>query len=575
MPLPIIRRKVSGEPLSSDLHPVIERIYRARSVASIDDIDTGARGLVHYQKLKGITSAASLLADAVYEQTPVVIVGDFDADGATSTAVCMLSLRQMGLSTVDYLVPNRFDFGYGLSKPIVDMAHQQGAKVIVTVDNGISCLEGVAHAKSLGMQVIVTDHHLPGEVLPDADAIVNPNQPGCDFPSKSLAGVGVAFYLMLACRAELQQRDWFTAQGIGVPNLADLLDIVAVGTVADVVSLDKNNRILVHQGLQRIRSGKCRPGIKAIIEVANRQLAYLSASDLGFVVGPRLNAAGRLDDMAMGIACLLEDDTMQARLMAAELDSLNQQRREIETGMREEAMQVVASLTLDTDVVPPALVLYKDNFHQGVIGIVAGRIKEQYNRPVIAFAHQDDEVIKGSARSISGIHIRDVLDEVNTSHPGLIEKFGGHAMAAGLSLPLANLDDFTQAFTRICEKHLERRDDTDAIWSDGELTPQELDLSFAHMLRQSGPFGQGFEAPVFDGIFELVQQRIVGEKHLKVTFRLPGGGEIDGIAFNVDTTQWPAHDVRHVKVAYQLDVNVFRGRESVQMLVEQILPHEH
>ncbi len=574
MSLPIVRRPLHGAPLSDSLHPVIDRIYRARAVTSLQDIDTGARGLAHYNQLAGITQAAGILADAIAAQRKITIVGDFDADGATSTTVCLLALSQMGHNNTDYLVPNRFDFGYGLSEPIVDMAHEQGTELIITVDNGISCLPGVARAKRLGMQVIVTDHHLPGNQLPDADAIVNPNQPGCSFPSKALAGVGVAFYLMLACRAELQAREWFTQRSIPVPNLADLLDVVAVGTVADVVTLDKNNRILVHQGLQRIRSGKCRPGIKALVEVANREPAHLSASDLGFVVGPRLNAAGRLDDMAMGIACLLEDDPMQARMMAAELDSLNQQRREIEAGMREEAMQTVASLTLSEADMPAALVLYKQDFHQGVIGIVAGRIKEQYNRPVIAFAHQDDTVIKGSARSVPGVHIRDVLEEVNTANPGLIDKFGGHAMAAGLSLPLANLAAFESAFCAVAATHLANRDNTDAIWSDGPLTAAELDLAFARQLRQAGPFGQGFEMPVFDGIFELVHQRIVGQKHLKLVLRTPEGDEIDGIAFNIDTSVWPAPDVRYVEVAYQLDVNVFRGRESVQMLIEQLSVYE-
>ncbi|MEC8787276.1 MAG: DHHA1 domain-containing protein, partial [Pseudomonadota bacterium] len=364
-------------------------------------------------------------------------------------SVCILALRAMGYHNVDFLVPNRFDFGYGLSVPIVDEAAKQGAEVIVTVDNGISCIDGVTHAKSLGMQVVVTDHHLPGDVLPPADAIVNPNQPGCEFPSKNLAGVGVAFYIMLALKAELQQQGHFEKAGVAPPNLASLLDIVAVGTVADVVVLDKNNRILVHQGLQRIRAGKCRPGIKALVEVANRDCAHLTSTDLGFVVGPRLNAAGRLDDMSQGIACLLEDETIQARMIAAELDALNKERREIETGMKAQAETVLEQMALDEGDMPSALVVYREDFHQGVIGIVAGRLKEKYLKPVIAFAHQDDEIIKGSARSIPGVHIRDVLDEVNTRYPGVIEKFGGHAMAAGLSLPVAKLQDFEQAFVDI------------------------------------------------------------------------------------------------------------------------------
>ncbi|HCY27833.1 MAG TPA: single-stranded-DNA-specific exonuclease RecJ, partial [Alteromonas macleodii] len=337
MILPIVRREVTGASLSSDLHPVIDRIYRGRNIANLDDLENGLKGLTHFNVLKGMPQAAQILANAVVQNKRIIIVGDFDADGATSTSVCILALRAMGYQNVDFLVPNRFDFGYGLSVPIVDEAAKQRAEVIVTVDNGISCIDGVTHAKSLGMQVVVTDHHLPGDVLPPADAIVNPNQPGCEFPSKNLAGVGVAFYIMLALKAELQQQGHFERAGLAPPNLASLLDIVAVGTVADVVVLDKNNRILVHQGLQRIRAGKCRPGIKALVEVANRDCAHLTSTDLGFVVGPRLNAAGRLDDMSQGIACLLEDETIQARMIAAELDALNKERREIETGMKAQA----------------------------------------------------------------------------------------------------------------------------------------------------------------------------------------------------------------------------------------------
>ncbi|GGW80814.1 single-stranded-DNA-specific exonuclease RecJ [Alteromonas halophila] len=573
MILPIVRRQLCQAQLTDSLHPVIERIYRGRHVQSMDDLETGLRALLHYNDLKDMDRASALLSDAVQSQRKVVIVGDFDADGATSTAVCMLALRQMGLSNLDYLVPNRFDFGYGLSEPLVDVAAGQGAELLITVDNGIACLDGVARARALGMQVIVTDHHLPAETLPDANAIVNPNQTDCHFASPSIAGVGVAFYLMLATRAHLQQAGWFASQGITAPNLAELLDIVAVGTVADVVRLDKNNRILVHQGLQRIRSGKCRPGIKALIEVAGRVPANLTSTDLGFVIGPRLNAAGRLDDMALGIACLTEDDAMQARMMAAELDSLNKARRDIEKGMKEEAMQVVDSLTLDSGELPPALVVYKPDFHQGVIGIVAGRIKEKYLRPAIAFANADETTLKGSARSIDGVHIRDLLDEINTRYPGVIEKFGGHAMAAGLSIPAEKLNAFQQAFEEVAARYLARLDDESVLLSDGELSSAELTLPFARQLRGEGPFGQGFEAPLFDGVFALVSQRIVGQHHLKLVLRHADGEEVDGIAFNVDTARWPDKQVAQVRVAYRLDVNLFRGNETVQLLVEQIEPY--
>ncbi len=570
MILPIVRREVTGASLSSDLHPVIDRIYRGRNIANLDDLENGLKGLTHFNVLKGMPQAAQILADAVVQNKRIIIVGDFDADGATSTSVCILALRAMGYHNVDFLVPNRFDFGYGLSVPIVDEAAKQGAEVIVTVDNGISCIDGVTHAKSLGMQVVVTDHHLPGDVLPPADAIVNPNQPGCEFPSKNLAGVGVAFYIMLALKAELQQQGHFEKAGVAPPNLASLLDIVAVGTVADVVVLDKNNRILVHQGLQRIRAGKCRPGIKALVEVANRDCAHLTSTDLGFVVGPRLNAAGRLDDMSQGIACLLEDETIQARMIAAELDALNKERREIETGMKAQAETVLEQMALDEGDMPSALVVYREDFHQGVIGIVAGRLKEKYLKPVIAFAHQDDEIIKGSARSIPGVHIRDVLDEVNTRYPGVIEKFGGHAMAAGLSLPVARLQDFEQAFVDIARAHMAKLDGNHALLSDGDLSSEELCLPFAHLLRQAGPFGQGFESPLFDGEFALLDQRLVGQKHLKMVLKSDGANEVDAIAFNVDLKSWPDAMVKRVHIAYRLDINVFRGQETVQLIVEQI-----
>jgi len=570
MILPIVRREVTGASLSSDLHPVIDRIYRGRNIANLDDLENGLKGLTHFKVLKGMPQAAQILANAVVQNKRIIIVGDFDADGATSTSVCILALRAMGYHNVDFLVPNRFDFGYGLSVPIVDEAAKQGAEVIVTVDNGISCIDGVTHAKSLGMQVVVTDHHLPGDVLPPADAIVNPNQPGCEFPSKNLAGVGVAFYIMLALKAELQQQGYFEKAGVAPPNLASLLDIVAVGTVADVVVLDKNNRILVHQGLQRIRAGKCRPGIKALVEVANRDCAHLTSTDLGFVVGPRLNAAGRLDDMSQGIACLLEDETIQARMIAAELDALNKERREIETGMKAQAETVLEQMALDEGDMPSALVVYREDFHQGVIGIVAGRLKEKYLKPVIAFAHQDDEIIKGSARSIPGVHIRDVLDEVNTRYPGVIEKFGGHAMAAGLSLPVAKLQDFEQAFVDIARAHMAKLDGNHALLSDGDLSSKELCLPFAHLLRQAGPFGQGFESPLFDGEFALLDQRLVGQKHLKMVLKSDGANEVDAIAFNVDLKSWPNAMVKRVHIAYRLDINVFRGQETVQLIVEQI-----
>ncbi|MCW8109429.1 single-stranded-DNA-specific exonuclease RecJ [Alteromonas ponticola] len=573
MSLSVVRRVSERKPLSASLHPVIDRVYRNRNVSSIDELEVGLKALAHFNLLKGIDDATSLLSAAFKNQKKVTIVGDFDADGATSTAVCMLALRDMGLENIDYLVPNRFDFGYGLSEPLVELAAQQGTQVILTVDSGIACHAGVAKANQLGIEVVITDHHLPGDSLPNAAAIVNPNQPGCAFPSKSLAGVGVAFYLMLALRARLADDEWFNGQGITPPNLAALLDIVAVGTVADVVTLDSNNRILVHQGLQRIRSGHCREGIKALVEVANRQLKILNASDLGFVVAPRLNAAGRLDDMGLGIECLLCTDATTARIAAARLDELNHERKAIEQSMRQDAEKIVASFSLNEQIQKDALVIFQEDFHQGVIGIVAGRIKEQFALPTIAFARQDEETLKGSARSVNGFHIRDVLEEVSSRYPNLISKFGGHAMAAGLSLPSKHLSAFTEAFQAVARPYIAALPKKDSIYSDGELSDNDFDLLFAHELNQAGPFGQGFEAPRFDGIFDLVAQRLVGQKHLKFTIRLSSGREVDGIAFNIDSQVWPDNKVTKIQLVYQLDINVFRNQETVQLLAEHIFPY--
>jgi single-stranded-DNA-specific exonuclease len=526
---------------------------------------------LHFDQLQGVDKAVSLLVQAIATNKKIIVVGDFDADGATSTALSMMSLRMMGSTNHDYLVPNRFDFGYGLSPEIVEVAAQQQAEVIMTVDNGIACFAGVEKAKSLGITVIVTDHHLAAESLPIADAIVNPNQPGCGFLSKNLAGVGVAFYLMLALRAELKSNGWFEKQGLPVPNLADLLDLVALGTVADVVPLDDNNRILVHQGLQRIRSDKCRPGILAIIEVAGKEKNRLVASDLGFVVGPRLNAAGRLDDMSLGIECLITDDPARARQIAVQLDSLNRERREIEGSMQQEAVNALEGLNLDASSLPFGLVLYKADYHQGVIGILAGRIKDKYYRPTIAFAHHDDNTLKGSARSIPGLHIRDLLEQISTRHPDIIGKFGGHAMAAGLSLPLKNLSAFEQVFHQIAEENLKGKPLAGELISDGELQSEDFTLAFAQCLKDAGPWGQGFPEPLFDGEFQLMDQRLVGSKHLKMMVKHQSGVLIDAIAFNVDLTQWPNSQCSHVNLAYKLDINEFRGRTSLQLMVEGVL----
>ena len=564
------RPQKNSQHFLEQLHPRLKQIYADRGVDEAAQLNRSAKALLHYDQLQGVEKAVSLLVQAIAHNKKIIVVGDFDADGATSTALSMMSLWMMGSTHHDYLVPNRFDFGYGLSPEIVEVAAQQQAEVIMTVDNGIACFTGVEKAKSLGITVIVTDHHLAAESLPIADAIVNPNQPGCGFLSKNLAGVGVAFYLMLALRAELKANGWFEQQGLPVPNLATLLDLVALGTVADVVPLDDNNRILVHQGLQRIRSDKCRPGIQAIIDVAGKQRSRLVASDLGFVVGPRLNAAGRLDDMSLGIECLMTDNPARARQIAVKLDSLNRERREIEGSMQQEAVKALEGLDLEESALPFGLVLYQADYHQGVIGILAGRIKDKYYRPTIAFAHQDDDTLKGSARSIPGLHIRDLLEEINSRYPDIIGKFGGHAMAAGLSLPLKNLSAFEHVFHQIAEENLKDTPLAGELISDGELQTEDFTLAFALCLKEAGPWGQGFPEPLFDGEFELIDQRLVGSKHLKMIVKHQSGVLIDAIAFNVDLALWPNARCSHVNIAYKLDINEFRGRTSLQLMVEGV-----
>ena len=569
----IIRRPtVDDSHLPAHLPPLLRQLYARRGVMSAE-CELVLKGLLRPDTMKGLDNAAKLIADAMQLDKSILIVGDFDADGATSTSVCILALRMMGASKVDYLIPNRFDYGYGLSPEIVAVAATKQAELLITVDNGISSIEGVAAAKAFGMQVVITDHHLPGYELPAADAIVNPNQPGCQFASKSIAGVGVAFYLMTALRAELRARHWYQARGIAEPNLGTLLDIVALGTVADVVSLDANNRILVEAGLQRVRSGRCRVGITALLEVAKRNPARIVASDFGFAVGPRLNAAGRLDEMALGVETLLCEDIMYARRMAAELDSLNQERRELEVGMQQEALKSLEYLKLNEEQLPWGIALFQEDWHQGVIGILASRIKDKYHRPVIAFADAGNGEIKGSARSIKGLHMRDLLELVNSRHPGLISKFGGHAMAAGLTLKFGGFATFAKAYDDAVREQLKPEQLTGELWSDGELTPTELTLEIAQLLRNAGPWGQSFEEPLFDGYFKIIQQRIVGERHLKLVLETPCSTlMLDAIAFNVDLHTWPDATIQHARIVYKLDVNEYRGNFTLQLMVEQIEP---
>ena len=555
----------------------------ARGIYTDSDISLRLRDLLP-PKLKGLDQAVELLLDAIQLGQRIVVVGDFDCDGATSCALFIRVMSAFGYPNVGFVVPNRFEFGYGLTPEIIDFILPQKPDLIVTVDNGIASIEGVDYAKSIGISVLITDHHLPADVLPDADAIVNPNQPGCEFASKSLAGVGVVFYLMLGLRAALREQGWFEAREIEEPDLAKFLDLVALGTVADVVPLDKNNRILVEQGIRRIRTGQCCVGIKALLQIAGRGASRLVASDLGFSVAPRLNAAGRLDDISIGIMLLLTDDQTLAFDIATELDSFNKDRRSIEQGMKHEAESTVAELLEESSVqknsaddgLPAAISLFNEGWHQGVVGIVASRIKEKFHRPCICFAPESDEpsseLLKGSARSIPGLHIRDALDLVSKRYPDMIHRFGGHAMAAGLTLYREKFTAFQEAFAAIAEELLSAEDLEKRMLSDGELQPGDMALGTANELRRVIPWGQGIPEPIFDGRFKVVNQRIVGGNHLKLVLVHPENANttIDAIAFNIDVEQWPDNQVDTVEAAYTLDVNEYRGRESVQLIVRQI-----
>jgi len=574
VPVKIRQREIpQGGYLDENLSPLLNKIYLARNITSKDELDYGLKYLPSPLAMKGMKTAVSLLAEHLKADLKILIIGDFDADGATSTALMMKGLRTMGAKQVNFLIPDRFKFGYGLTPEIVEVAAQQGPDLIITVDNGIASIDGVAAAKAKGIRVLVTDHHLAGDELPDADSIINPNQPGDEFPTKNIAGVGVAFYLLLALRSRLRDDNWFSEQKLAVPNLAELLDLVALGTVADVVPMDHVNRILVKQGLARINSGQACPGILALIDVANRKPGSLAAADLGFSLAPRLNAAGRIENMSIGIECLLADDSETAHQIAVRLDEINLERRAIEGEMKQQALHDLKKINLSADKdLPVGLCIFDQSWHQGVIGILAARIKERFYRPVIAFAPAGAELegLKGSARSIPGLHIRDVLDAVATRHPGLITKFGGHAMAAGLSLPTDSYDTFSHAFNEEVERQLGDMALEKLLLTDGELTAADLDITTAISLRQAGPWGQHFPEPLFEGEFDVIERRIVGKHHLKLQLAC-GSIPVDAIMFNIREGD-EAMARGKVRVVYKLDVNEFRGRKSVQMLVEHIQP---
>jgi single-stranded-DNA-specific exonuclease len=566
-PLRVVRRASgASEALGAGLHPVLRRVYRGRGITSAAQLDTSLERLTPVSTLESIEPAVELLL-AQREAGRILVIGDFDADGATSTALMVRALRAWGF-TVDFRVPNRFAFGYGLTPEIVRVAAASAPTLIVTVDNGITSIAGVEEAHRLGIEVLITDHHLPGEHLPAARVIVNPNLPGSRFASGSLAGVGVAFYVMAALKRRL---DVLGLTPAGAPGVAEFLDLVALGTVADLVPLDQNNRILVAQGLKRIRAGRCVPGIRALLAAAGRVPERLTSADLGFALGPRLNAAGRLDDMTIGIQCLLAD-AGAAEALAAELDTLNRERRQIEARMQSEALAAVRGLDTDTGLRRSGVCLFDAGWHAGVVGLVASRVKDRVRRPVIAFALGAEGMLRGSARSVPGVHIRDVLARLEACHPGLIERFGGHAMAAGLTLERGRLDEFARLFDAQVAAWPGEGLMQDAVHTDGELALEEIALETAEALRAAGPWGQAFPEPCFDGVFTVSRARVVGERHVKMWVQGPRDRAFDAIAFNyLDPAAAAVLPSGAHRLVYRLDVNEYQGERRLQLLVDHIL----
>lgn len=569
----LVRRRASAAELQADLHPLLRRVYSQRGVSRLEEVESGLADLAPPDSLKGLDDAVELLVEALRGQWKVLLVGDYDADGATSCATALDALHGFGFDRLDYIVPNRFDYGYGLTPAIVELAAARSPDLLITVDNGISSIDGVAAARNAGLRVIITDHHLPAAQLPAADAIVNPNQPECAFPAKNSAGVGVIFYVMLGLRRRLRELDWFASQGLPEPNLAESLDLVALGTVADVVSFDRNNRILVREGLRRIRAGRVRPGIRALLKAAGRDPANIVAADFAFGVAPRLNAAGRLTDMSTGIECLLAEDADSAAKLAAELEQINRDRKNIQAEMDEQAAALVANLSTAGEEMPAGVCLYEPGWHQGVIGIVASRIKDRLHRPVFAFAADENSPgeLKGSGRSIRGFHMLDALQAIADRHPGLFARFGGHAMAAGLSLEADRIEEFRAAFAEEAARQLEPGQLEAKLLSDGPLEPQWFSLEVAQMLRNAGPWGKDFPEPVFDGRFRLRRQQPLKKKHLRMTLSPleDPNVQVEAIAFNVE--DWPDPEAAEISLAYRLDVNEFRGERNPQLVVEQFL----
>ena len=558
---------------SPDIPLLLQRVYALRGITSMQELDYTTRNLCNYDNLDGTQTAVEIVYSAMQNNKRIMIVGDFDTDGATSTALTVKALKKMGCQHVDYIIPNRFDDGYGLSISVIKRALFKKADLIITVDNGVSAIEAVEFAKQSNLTVIITDHHLCPEQLPVADAIINPNLPNCSFPSKHLAGVGVAFYFMSALRAKLRQENWFKTHNLEEYNLASLLDLVALGTIADVVRLDHNNRILVHQGINRIRSGYCCAGIKALLHIARKDPVSFTSTDLAYYIAPRLNAAGRMDNMSLSVELLLCDDYDSALKQASDLDMLNNDRKLIEQTMYKEALSYIQELEQQQSSFPNLLVVYHPEWHQGIIGILSARLKDKHYRPVICFASTEEGILKGSGRSIAGIHLRDLLDELDQNHPDLLVSFGGHAMAVGLSIRENDLERFRKHFETLIDKRLNANTLEQIIETDGEIDSQDFNYAMAKQLKESGPWGEGFTEPTFDGDFIVHQQRLFAEKHLRLVLEPKNGGPIiEGICFNVNLTQWPDNTIKNVKIVYQLDVDDFRGNQTAKLMIRHIWP---
>jgi single-stranded-DNA-specific exonuclease len=571
MEVKVIQRKPLVEiKETSQYNEMLAKIFAARGCDITAELDRPLSKLLPYQDLKGIGTAIEVICKAMDANKKIVVLGDFDTDGATSTALLVGSMRKFGYENITYTIPNRVAHGYGLTPKIAEvMIEKHKPDLVITVDNGISSIEGVKYLKDNGIQVIITDHHLYSGTLPEADAIINPNQEGCTFASKNIAGVGVVFYLMVGLRKELHNNKWFEKKECQVPSMKDQLDLVALGTVADVVKLDENNRILVHHGLEVIRNRRSKIGLSALLALGRRDQSQILASDLSYCVGPRLNAAGRLSDMSIGVQCLITENPIEADSIADKLNQLNIERRQIEIEMQDQAQEILGDVVFDANS-PNGICLYNPEWHQGVIGILASRVKEQYHRPTIIFTKGDAGELKGSGRSLAKLNIRDAICDISVKHPGIVLKFGGHAMAAGLSIAENSFDKFVAAFNDVVREKLTMDDLNSTIFTDGFLTKQNISLDFAKQLRNSGPWGQGFPEPVFQGTFNIVDQRIVGNNHLKLVLELDEFSSVNAILFNADTELWPDENCEEANVSYKLDINEYRGRQQVQLIVEHM-----